>query len=181
MILYGGTEYSFAKDPDFTVVSKSVGFWKDIIEQYYDKYKGLQRWHNALIKQATTKGVIQTPFGRQYKFQPVKNWRGEMEWPITAIKNYPVQGSGNDIVAMTRVMCYKRFKQENLESKLISTVHDSIVADSPDNEVELVSRIFTEEITKTPKYLSAYYGVDFNLPLLGEIEIGRNMLDMVKV
>lgn len=180
-ILYGGTEYSFSKDPDFTCVSKSVAFWKDIIEQYYDKYKGLKKWHDKLIRQATTKGFVRTPFGREFFYAPVKNWRGETEWPVTSIKNYSVQGTGADIVAMTRVMVYNRMNREKLLSKLILTVHDSIVVDAVDSEVEYVGQLLLEEISKTPKYLSKYYGVDFNLPLKGELEIGKNMLDMKKV
>ena len=59
-----------------------------------------------------------------------------------------------------------------------STVHDSIVADCPNEEVEIVSDIFKQEIAKTPKYLSSYFNVDFNLPLHGEVSIGNNMLEL---
>ena len=48
-ILYGGTEYSFAKDPNFTSVSKSVDFWKSKIENFYTKYKGISDWHTKII------------------------------------------------------------------------------------------------------------------------------------
>ena len=178
-ILYGGTAYSFARDPDFTPVSKKVDFWEDVIQKYYDKYKGLAKWHNSLLKDATTKGVVTTPFGRQFGFLMTKNKRGEMVWPTTDIKNYPVQGTGADIVCMSRVMIAKKFV--GLRSKLISTVHDSIVADCVDSEVEQVCKIFSEEISKTPQYITKYYGVDFNLPLVGEVSVGPNMLDLEEV
>lgn len=179
MILYGGTAYSFSKDPDFVVVSKKVQYWDDVIEKYYNKYKGLHKWHNQIIKEATSSNKVRTPFGREFHFETQRKYNGDMVWPVTDIKNYPVQGTGADIVCMSRVMIYKRLK--GMQSKLISTVHDSIVADCPDNEVECVSRIFAEEISKTPVYLSKYYGVDFNLPLVGELEVGKNMLEMQKV
>lgn len=179
MILYGGTAYSFAQDPDFTSVSKKVQYWEDVIEKYYSKYKGLDKWHKQLIKSATTTNYVSTPLGRVFRFDMTKNKRGEMVWPVTDIKNYPVQGTGADIVCMSRVMVAKRFT--GLRSKLIATVHDSIVADCPEDEVDTVCKIFTEEIAKTPKYLSQYFGVDFNLPLVGELEIGQNMADTEKV
>lgn len=179
MILYGGTAFSFSKDPDFMPVSKSVSFWEDVIEKYYDKYKGLAKWHKQLTKEATTTGFVRTPFGREFCFEPQKKYNGDIQWPVTDIKNYPVQGTGADIVCMSRVMINKRFN--GLKSKLISTVHDSIVADCTEDEVELVCRIFTEEIHKTPVYLTKYFGVDFNLPLIGEVEIGKNMLELNKV
>lgn len=178
-ILYGGSAYSFSKDPEFTPVSTKVAFWEEVIDKYYNKYKLLKKWHDSLVKSATTTGVVTTPFGRQFGFEAQKDWRGDLKWPVTDIKNYPVQGTGADIVCMARVMIFKRMK--GMQSKLISTVHDSIVADCVESEVESVSRIFSEEISKTPRYLSQYYGVDFNLPLVGEVETGPNMLDLVKV
>lgn len=178
-ILYGGTAYSFALDPDFTPVSKKVQYWEEVIEKYYSKYKGLDKWHKQLLKSATTTHYVSTPLGRTFRFDMTKNKRGEMVWPTTDIKNYPVQGTGADIVCMSRVMIAKRFG--GLKSKLITTVHDSIVADCPDDEVDTVCSIFTEEIAKTPKYLSKYFGVDFNLPLVGELEVGPNMADTEKV
>lgn len=177
-ILYGGTAYSFSQDPAFTQVSKKVSFWEDVIEQYYAKYKGIDSWHKLLIKTAKETNIITSPFGREFYYEG-KLRNNDFVWPITDIKNYIVQGTGADIVCMTRVMILKRFK--DLKSKLISTVHDSIVADVPDNEIDIVCKIFDEEIKSTPIYLHKYYGVDFNIPLKGEVSVGPNMLDLTEV
>lgn len=176
-ILYGGTAYSFSKDPDFTSVSKSVQFWEDVIEKYYTKYKGLKKWHDSIIKEATTTGKVTTPFGRSFEFKPVTKYNGDIAWPVTDIKNYPVQGTGADIVCMSRVMMHKHFL--SLGVKQVSTVHDSIVVDSPISLVPQVCSIMSNTISKTPQYLSKYFDVDFNLPLVGEVSVGPNMLDLV--
>ena len=180
-ILYGGTAFSFSKDPDFTCVSKNVGFWEDVIDKYYNKYRGLKKWHDQIIREATTTGYVVSPFGRSFKFEMVKKYNGDMVWPVTDIKNYPVQGTGADIVCMSRVMIHKKFNRANLKSKLISTVHDSIVADVTPDEVDTVCKIFSDEIDKTPQYLSKYFDVDFNLPLVGEVSVGNNMLELTEV
>lgn len=180
-ILYGGTAFSFAKDPDFTPVSKQAPFWENVIDKYYSKYRGLKQWHDQLIREATTKGMVQSPFGRIFKFERQQKWNGDMVWPVTDIKNYPVQGTGADIVCMSRVMINKAFNRANLKSKLISTVHDSIVADAVPDEVDIVCKIFSEEIAKTPQYLTKYFDCDFNLPLVGEVSVGNNMLDLTEV
>jgi DNA polymerase I len=180
-ILYGGTAFSFSKDPDFTPVSKNVGFWEDVIDKYYNKYRGLKKWHDQIIREATTTGYVISPFGRSFKFEMVKKYNGDMVWPVTDIKNYPVQGTGADIVCMSRVMIHKKFNRANLKSKLISTVHDSIVADVTLDEVDTVCKIFSDEIAKTPEYLTKYFGCDFNLPLVGEVSVGPNMLDLQEV
>ena len=180
-ILYGGTAFSFSKDPDFTPVSKNVAFWEDVIEKYYTKYKGLKKWHDTIIKEATTTGKVISPLGRSFGFEMQKKWNGDMVWPVTDIKNYPVQGTGADIVCMSRVMIHKRLQKLRLSGKLISTVHDSIVADCPQQEVNTFCKVFDEEIAKTPVYLSKYFGVDFNLPLVGEVSVGNNMLDLTEM
>lgn len=178
-ILYGGTAFSFSKDPDFTPVSKKVDFWEDVIEKYYNKYRGLKKWHDTIIREATTTKKVVSPFGRSFNFEMVKKWNGEMVWPVTDIKNYPVQGTGADIVCMSRVMIHK--KMQGMKSKLISTVHDSIVVDAVAEEVDKVCEIMSNEISKTSGYLSKYFGVDFNLPLVGEVSVGPNMLELTEI
>lgn len=85
-ILYGGNEYSFANDPDFSSVSSSTKYWKKVIDKFYDKYYGLANWHTDLIRTVTTTGKLVAPTGRVYTF--TKTPRGE--WPVTTIKNYIV-------------------------------------------------------------------------------------------
>ena len=52
-ILYGGNEYSFVNDPDFTSVSKSLKYWKNVIDRFYEKYKGIAKWHQGLIREVS--------------------------------------------------------------------------------------------------------------------------------
>ena len=48
-LLYGGSAYSYANDPDFRKVSTSQTFWQDVIDKYYTKYTGIAQWHKQLI------------------------------------------------------------------------------------------------------------------------------------
>ena len=121
-ILYGGTAYSFINDPDFMYVSKSEKYWANVIDKYYDKYKGLKAWHDSLLEQVIRTGKLVMPTGRVYSFSPIKTARGDMKWPITNIKNYPVQGTGSDLVTIARVSLYNRMKKAGLQSKLRATV-----------------------------------------------------------
>lgn len=176
-ILYGGTEYSFAQDPDFTVVSSNVKFWKKVIEQYYEKYKGLAEWHTKLIQEATTTGQIKMCTGRVYEYGLTP--RGE--WPITQIKNFPVQGFGADIMAIVRVALYKRFKARHIPGVFVSTVHDSIVIDAPASSKDAIVALFYEVFADTPRLFKQWFGLEFNLPLNVEISIGPNMADLTEI
>jgi DNA polymerase I-like protein with 3'-5' exonuclease and polymerase domains len=173
-ILYGGTEHSFARDPDFTCVSSSKDYWKRAIEAYYDKYRGIKSWHTTLVQQATTTGKIVSPTGRVYYYQPKESAWG-MEWPVTTIKNYIVQGMGADLVMIARISLYNRLKKLGLNSKLVATVHDSIVIDCPENEWEAVAALSLQCVRDVPMNFERLYKVPFNLSLNAEVLYGPTL------
>lgn len=179
--IYRGSAFAYSKDPDFMPVSKSKEFWQDVIDKYYAKYKQIYKTHMKYIREATTTGKLVSPFGREYFFEPRMNKRGEMVWSEPDITNWPNQGCGADVMAVARVACYQRLKRANIEGKLISTVHDSIVADVPESEVPIVVEIFDKVFKDLPKLVTQAYGIDWNIPMLGEVSVGTNMLDLEEI
>lgn len=167
--IYRGPAFAYANDPLFSTVSKSDKFWQKIIEKFFDKYQGLNRKHIQLIQEATTTGKNVSPFGRVHEHTPRRNG-----YYAPDICNHINQGCGADVMAVARVSCYNRWKSSGLSGKLISTVHDSIVADVPDNEVEQAAKLFHEVFRDLPKNISKVYGVDWNLPLVCEVKAGPN-------
>jgi DNA polymerase I-like protein with 3'-5' exonuclease and polymerase domains len=97
LLIYGGSAYSYANDPDFTSVSRDVKFWQRVIDEYYNKYQGIKKWHDSLLNTVKKQGYIEIPSGRFYEFKPEFK-HGDWKWPLTTIKNYPVQGFGADLV-----------------------------------------------------------------------------------
>jgi len=179
--IYRGSAYAYSKDPDFTPVSKSVDFWQNVIDQYYTKYKKLHATHLNYIKQATTTGIITSPFGREYTFAPKRNKRGDLVWSENDITNWPNQGCGADVMAVARVAAFQRAKRQGLRGLFISTVHDSIVADVEDVEQEAWIKLFDEVFRDLPSLITQAYGVEWNIPMLGEVSVGPNMLDLTEV
>lgn len=176
-LIYGGSAYSYAHDSDFMGVSTSEKFWQGIIDEYYDKYKGIRKWHNWLIDQAKKNGRLEIPSGRFFPIEP--DWSKREPWPITVIKNYPVQGFGADLVMLARLQAAKRLRMASVKNALlISTVHDSIVADCPENEVEVVGRILNESVEAVPKLCKQVFGYDFSLPMNAEVQYGPNKKDL---
>jgi DNA polymerase-1 len=172
-ILYGGTEYSFAQDPDFTEVSTSKKYWKEVIEKFYDKYKGLSSWHSKLIQTASSTNKIVMPTGRFYTYESYLR-NGDIVWPRTTILNYPVQGLGADLMSIIRVSFHKRFKAARFVGQEISTIHDSIVVDVPKEEVEAVCRMFESVFNDLPMNFERVFGVPFNLPSRCEVSYGND-------
>ncbi len=176
-LIYGGSAYSYAHDPDFMGVSTSEKFWQGVIDEYYNKYQGIKKWHDALLLTVMEKGYIEIPSGRFFAFRPLGGGR----WPLTTIKNYPVQGLGADLVMLARIDFVEKLLQSDLEAVFIGTVHDSLVVDTPEKNVYTISKMLKDSIEAVPQLCQKEWGYNFKLPLTCEIQAGRNKKEMVDV
>lgn len=174
--IYRGPSFAYANDPLFSSVSKSDKYWQNVIDRFFDKYKDLNRTHQRLIQEATTTGKTISPFGRVHEHS-AKQTRFGSRWNIPDICNHINQGCGADVMAVARVSTFNRWQAAGLTGKLISTVHDSIVADVPDNEVEQVAQLFHGVFRDLPKNISKVYNVKWNLPLVCEVQAGPNQAE----
>lgn len=178
-LIYGGSAYSYAHDPDFTETSTSEKFWQNVIDESYVKYSGLGKWHTSIIQEVIATGRLVMPTGRVYTFERQKHGNGS-KWPETQIKNYPVQGLGADLLTLIRVSLSKRMKKLGLRSLLICTVHDSILVDAFMDEMETICKLMTYVFADMNSNFKKVFGVDFNLPLKGEISVGPTWADMTE-
>ena len=178
-LLYGGTAYGYTVDAKFNWISRKESFWQDMIDSYYDKYKGIAAWHKQIIATVTETSQLVMPTGRVYQFQRYPAYGGGMKWPITQIKNYPVQGLGADLVAIGRVALWKRVKKAMWAPVLFqSTVHDSIDLDTTPELCYNICKLAKESIEDIPLNFERLFGVKFNLPVTAEIKYGNNLGEM---
>lgn len=174
-LIYGGSAYSYANDPDFMGVSRDERFWQDVIDRYYAKYYGIADWHKRITTEAVVSGLLTIPSGRYYPF--TLNERGQA--PITKIKNYPVQGFGADLVMLARLEASKLLKASKLEYRMVSTVHDSIVVDTPELHTGDVATILKNAVESVPRLCKQVWNYDFKLPLTCEVQYGPNKKEML--
>jgi DNA polymerase-1 len=175
-LIYGGTAYSYAHDSDFMGVSTSEKFWQGVIDEYYDKYTGIRKWHASLIDTAMRDGKLEIPSGRFYPITP--DYTKRNPWPHTIIKNYPVQGFGADLVMLARLRAAQLLRQAKVRSILIGTIHDSIIVDAIAEEIQLVGRLLKQSVEDVPELCRKTFGYSFCLPLTAEIQYGLNKRDM---
>lgn len=88
-LLFGGSAYAYSNDVEFKDTSTSEKFWQGVIDETYNKYRGLANWHKSLMQQVVQTGKIIIPSGREYVYTPERR-RGELVYPRTTILNYPV-------------------------------------------------------------------------------------------
>jgi DNA polymerase-1 len=176
--IYGGNEYSFANDPDFTPVSSSTKYWKKVLEKYFDKYYGLASWHNKICSEVGKTGKLTTPLGRTFQWDCMKF--GSFKIPSTQVKNHPVQGTGADVVSIARVLLHRRWKKANISGVLVNTVHDSIVADVEKKDVDKVAELYYNVFRDVPRNINNIFDVDFDLETKVEILVGQDMYNLVE-
>ncbi|MEM4379981.1 MAG: DNA polymerase [Thermoplasmatales archaeon] len=186
--IYRGSGFSFAHDPAFRHVSTDPDYWDDINKKFYNKYKGIDKWHHELAELCAARKPIISPLGREWLITPIqktvfdyttKQEKLVFKLPWTVFTNYPVQGTGNDLMAIGRISLFNRMKRLSLKSVIVSTVHDSIVIDSPKDEVEKVSQTAIEVFNDIPKNIKKIFGVTLPVAFPGEVKVGHNLRDMV--
>ena len=178
-LIYGGSAYSYANDPDFESVKGNEKFWQEVIDEFYSKYQGISQWHTDLMSEATTSGKLRMPTGRIYNFNSTPRGR-DLVWPRTKILNYPIQGLGADLMAIARVSAFRRFKDQQIEGVLISTIHDSIVADVKSHEVERTCQLFHDVFEAIPLNFKRVFDVDFDLPTRSEVSYGNDKFNLTE-
>lgn len=181
-LLYGATAFGYSVDSDFIDVGYSEKQWQRVIDEFYDKYKGIARGHARDIKFVKENGYLETPSGRYYNYRPKQTAWG-WKWPLTTIKNYPIQGFGADLVMLARIEAHQRISRAGLEARFIGTIHDSLIYDV-DNDKETcytISMILKESVEYVPTLCKQKFGYDFSLPLWCEVQMGPNKRDLEEV
>ena len=178
--IYRGSGWSFANDPDFMHVSTSSDFWDGMNEKFYAKYKGIDachtRWKDCVMGGSSIVG----PFGRSWSCPPKRDYRGELKVPWTTLTNYPVQGTGADVMMLARIMAKKRIADAGIQCDFISTVHDSIVVDTRQANLEPLRDIFDKVFADLPSRIQSVFGYQWTVPMACESKYGPNMKSMEK-
>ena len=170
-----------AKAHTFAPLYGATGFGRTPSQATYykhftEKYKGIALWHSKLAKEVMNTGKVRIPSGREFSFPDVVRRRDGSVSHFTQIKNYPVQSFATaDIVPL--ILTHIAKKLEVLQSKVVNSVHDSIVIDVHPDEIDTVISL-VRNINDTMKVLiEQQFAISLNVPLLLEAKIGNNWLD----
>jgi len=144
---------------------------------FFDIYEGLGAYHKRLADGVLKNGIVQTPSGRQFFWPDVVRKRNGRTSHYTQIVNYPVQSSAADLMLLSCIRAFRKFKELNLRSKLILTVHDSIVCDVFPGELEQIKEALHWSMVKVTEEAEKRWGYTFALPLEIEISGGKNWLE----
>jgi len=163
-IIYGVSAFGLSNQ---TSLSRSES--KDLIEAYYQTYPRLRDYINEQIETAREKGFVQTISGRRRYLKDINSQnamvRGGAERNAV---NAPIQGSAADIIKIAMINIHKRLVSENWKSKMLLQVHDELVFDVYNDELEAIKPLIRHEME------NAFV---LDVPLVVDMGEGRNWLE----
>ncbi len=142
---------------------------KEFIRLYFERLAGVRRYLDATVELARNEGYVETLFGRR-RYVP------ELRDPNYNIRafgeriamNSPLQGSAADLIKIAMINVARAFEEADLESAMLLQVHDELVIEAPEREVERARAVVRREMEGVTQ---------LDVPLVVEIGVGDTWLD----
>ena len=160
-ILYGISSYGLAEDIGIPVKEA-----KEFINKYFKTYPGVKDYMDKEIDEAKRNGYVKTIMNRKRVIEELKssNYMVRSMGERMAL-NTPVQGSASDILKKAMVEINNIFEKENIKSKMLLQVHDELIFNVYNDEIDKVKDIVYNTMTKV---------FELKVPLDVDIELGNN-------
>ena len=163
-IIYGISQYGLAKQINVTNYEAEV-----FLKSYFLKFPEIKYYMDSTIKFCRTSGYVNNIFGRRSHFNGIndKNFNVRNFQERSAI-NAPIQGSASEIMRLAMIRLDKKLK--NTKTKILLQIHDELIFEVPNKEIEDISKIIENEMTSVTK--SDLHS--FSTPLTVDVNIGDN-------
>ena len=139
---------------------------KNYIERYFERFAGVKRYMDETRVTAKEKGYVETVFGRRLWLAEINSPNGpRRQGAERAAINAPMQGTAADLIKMSMIAVQAWIEREKLATRLIMQVHDELVLEAPEAELEHVKKT-------VPLLMSRVATLD--VPLLAEVGVGKN-------
>lgn len=160
-LIYGMSAFGLAQNLN---IERSAA--ASYIERYFARYPGVREYMQNTREIAKQKGYVETYFGRRLWVPEINSANGiRRAGAERAAINAPMQGTAADLIKLAMIAVDKWLRDEKLQTKLIMQVHDELVLEVPDSELELVKTILPQLMQNVAK---------LDVPLLAEVGVGSN-------
>ncbi|GAA0367461.1 DNA polymerase I [Alkalibacterium iburiense] len=158
-IVYGISDYGLSQNLNIT--RKEA---KEYIDTYFERFPGVKEFIDTVIREAKDKGYVETLFHRR-RYLPDINSRNFnlRSFAERTAMNTPIQGSAADILKMAMIEMDKRIKERGLQATMLLQVHDELIFEAPESEIEELETLVKEVMEQT---------VELSVPLKVESSYG---------
>ncbi|MGD6855521.1 DNA polymerase I [Bacillus infantis] len=163
-IVYGISDYGLSQSLGIT--RKEAG---QFIDRYLESYPGVREYMDDIIQEAKQKGYVSTLLHRRRYLPEItsRNFNLRSFAERTAM-NTPIQGSAADVIKKAMIDMADRLREEGLQSRLLLSVHDELIFEAPEEEIEILKRIVPDVMENT---------VDLDVPLKVDFSYGPTWFD----
>lgn len=142
---------------------------KKVIADYYDTYKGVRRYMEEIPVRAREHGYVRSIYGRIRPLPGINDRNANIRKSAEreAI-NMPIQGTASDIVKIAMLHVDEEFKRAGIKARMLMQVHDELLVEAPEAEVEQVSAILKHEMETA---------VELDVPLVADVGVADNWMD----
>ncbi|AIQ68073.1 DNA polymerase I [Paenibacillus graminis] len=160
-IVYGISDYGLSQNLNISRKEAS-----QFIEQYFEVFKGVRRYMDEIVVEARKQGYVTTLLERRRYLPEInaKNFNLRSFAERTAM-NTPIQGTAADIIKLAMVHMDKALYERGLRSRMLLQVHDELVFEVPEDELELMKTLLPEVMAGALK---------LSVPLKAEVSYGSN-------
>ena len=164
-LVYGMGEFGLASRADTTREQAAP-----IIQEYFRKYPGILKYLDETKKMAREKGYVETMLGRRRYLPEVHagNFQVRAAAERMAV-NMPIQGTAADIIKLAMINLDKRMEATRMKSRMILQVHDELIFETPQDELEAMKGLVQELMP---------HAVELKVPLRVDMKVGRTWGDM---
>ncbi|MGM0602925.1 MAG: DNA polymerase I [Bacillota bacterium] len=163
-IAYGMSAYGLSQDLDISVEEA-----QDYIDKYFEEFSGVKEYMDKSVKEAQELGYVKTLFERRRYIPEInsKNYHRRSFAERTAI-NTPVQGTAADIMKKAMIDVYEALKNRDLKVNILLQVHDELVFEIAESDLEEAACLIKEKMENTCK---------LDVPLVVDLQTGKNWRD----
>jgi DNA polymerase-1 len=142
---------------------------KKVIEDYYNTYKGVRRYMEEVPIRAREHGYVRSIYGRIRPLPGIADRNANIRRAAEreAI-NMPIQGTASDIVKIAMLHVDEELTRKSLKARMLMQVHDELLLEVPENEVEQVATLLKHEMETA---------VSLDVPLVADVGVGDNWMD----
>ena len=160
-IVYGQQAFGLARQ--LGIERKTA---QQYIDQYLKRYAGVKTFMEETMKEARKIGYVTTLMGRRRLLPELKskNYQARSMAERMAI-NTPIQGSAADLIKKAMIAVHQAVKKQGLKAKMILQVHDELVFDAPENEIETLTSLVREHMEGAAQ---------LDVPLVVDVSHGKN-------
>jgi DNA polymerase-1 len=163
-IVYGISAFSLAGD-----LGVAVREAQSYIDGYLENFSGVRAYMKDIVERAKRDGCVTTLFGRKRRLPELGSLnRNTRLFGERVALNTPIQGTAADIIKLAMINVARRMAGDGLKSRLILQVHDELIVECPEDELDAVKPLLREEMEHV---------TSLSVPLVAETRAGKSWYD----